>query len=300
MADKKISALTAASTPLAGTEVLPIVQGGSTVKVSAANITAGRTIDVSGLNASFAPTSSSDAAPVYIARTTGADFGVGDYYQAGSTSNAGYFGRRYLTTVGWCAAVTGSNAVVINTGNLGSEVERVRVDGSGNISAVTGNFVVGTAGKGITTGGATALGLGANNTVTAVTIDTSNNVGINTPGNPNARFEVYDGAIRFGNASGNGFLFADGTATLAGSLSNHPLHLYTNNTKRAEIDISGNISAGVGALATNATNGFLYIPTCPGVPTGTPTTKTGLAPLVVDSTNNKLYVYVGGSWVAMN
>ena len=34
MADKKISALTAATTPLAGTEVLPIVQGGSTVKVA--------------------------------------------------------------------------------------------------------------------------------------------------------------------------------------------------------------------------------------------------------------------------
>jgi hypothetical protein len=42
MADTKISQLTAASTPLAGTEVLPIVQSGSTVKVSAANVTAGR------------------------------------------------------------------------------------------------------------------------------------------------------------------------------------------------------------------------------------------------------------------
>lgn len=34
MADKKISALTSASTPLAGTEVLPIVQSGATVKVA--------------------------------------------------------------------------------------------------------------------------------------------------------------------------------------------------------------------------------------------------------------------------
>jgi hypothetical protein len=34
MADKKISALTGASTPLDGTEVLPIVQGGATVKVA--------------------------------------------------------------------------------------------------------------------------------------------------------------------------------------------------------------------------------------------------------------------------
>ena len=44
MADKKISALTAASTPLAGTEVLPIVQGGSTVKVAVSDLTAGRAV----------------------------------------------------------------------------------------------------------------------------------------------------------------------------------------------------------------------------------------------------------------
>lgn len=41
MTDKKISALTAATIPLAGTEVFPIVQGGVTVKISAVNFTAG-------------------------------------------------------------------------------------------------------------------------------------------------------------------------------------------------------------------------------------------------------------------
>jgi len=46
MADKKISALTAATTPLAGTEVLPIVQGGATVKVAVSNLTAGRAISL--------------------------------------------------------------------------------------------------------------------------------------------------------------------------------------------------------------------------------------------------------------
>lgn len=44
MADAKISALTAATTPLAGTEVLPIVQSGTTKKVSVANLTAGRAV----------------------------------------------------------------------------------------------------------------------------------------------------------------------------------------------------------------------------------------------------------------
>jgi hypothetical protein len=49
MADKKISALTAASTPLAGTEVLPIVQSGATVKVAVSDLTAGRTQTSNGI-----------------------------------------------------------------------------------------------------------------------------------------------------------------------------------------------------------------------------------------------------------
>jgi len=49
MADKKISQLTGATTPLAGTEVLPVVQSGSTVKVSVANLTAGRAVDASSV-----------------------------------------------------------------------------------------------------------------------------------------------------------------------------------------------------------------------------------------------------------
>lgn len=50
MADVKISALPAATTPLAGTEVLPIVQGGTTDQVSVANLTAGRTVAAAALN----------------------------------------------------------------------------------------------------------------------------------------------------------------------------------------------------------------------------------------------------------
>jgi hypothetical protein len=46
MADTKISALTASTTPLAGTEVLPIVQSGTTKQVSVANLTAGRAVSM--------------------------------------------------------------------------------------------------------------------------------------------------------------------------------------------------------------------------------------------------------------
>jgi hypothetical protein len=49
MANSKISALPSASTPLAGTEVLPVVQGGITEQVSVANLTAGRAVSASSL-----------------------------------------------------------------------------------------------------------------------------------------------------------------------------------------------------------------------------------------------------------
>ena len=49
MADTKISALPASTTPLAGTEVLPIVQGGATKQVSVANLTAGRALSATQL-----------------------------------------------------------------------------------------------------------------------------------------------------------------------------------------------------------------------------------------------------------
>jgi len=52
MADTKISALTASTTPLAGTEVLPIVQSGVTKQVSVSNLTAGRAVSAASVTAS--------------------------------------------------------------------------------------------------------------------------------------------------------------------------------------------------------------------------------------------------------
>lgn len=54
---------------------------------------------------------------------------------------------------------------------------------------------------------------------------------------------------------------------------------------------------GGGLLATNATSGFLYVPTCAGTPTGTPAdTPAGFAPVVIDAVAHKLYFYSGGAW----
>lgn len=51
---------------------------------------------------------------------------------------------------------------------------------------------------------------------------------------------------------------------------------------------------GNAALATNATDGFLYIPTCAGTPTGTPTAVTGLIAMVYDTNNHQFWFYDSG------
>jgi hypothetical protein len=73
----------------------------------------------------------------------------------------------------------------------------------------------------------------------------------------------------------------------------------TGATNNYAIDVlSGDVVlAGSGArLATNATAGFTFIPTCQGTPTGTPaTTLTGTAPLIFDETAHKLWAYDRGA-----
>lgn len=60
-------------------------------------------------------------------------------------------------------------------------------------------------------------------------------------------------------------------------------------------EIAGDVVVGA-ALATTATSGFLYVPACPGTPTGVPAGFAGTIPITVDSTNHRLYFYSGGAW----
>jgi hypothetical protein len=123
MADKKISALTASTTPLAGTEVLPIVQGGSTVKVSVANLTAGRAPSMSGATLQ-------NVAPVLnFVTTAGEDI-------TGYVSNA--------IDVG-----SGGKLIFGTKRNGNTTLDRVSINAAGDMSLLTSNLVIGTAGKGI-------------------------------------------------------------------------------------------------------------------------------------------------------
>ena len=53
---------------------------------------------------------------------------------------------------------------------------------------------------------------------------------------------------------------------------------------------------GQGRLATTATTGFAFLPTCLGAPTGVPVNPpAGYVASIYDATNNRLYIY-NGAW----
>ena len=73
MADLKISALPAATVPLAGTEVLPIVQSGTTKQVSIDNLTTGKTVTATTVNATTFDTNVAVAGVTLAGTTLAAD-----------------------------------------------------------------------------------------------------------------------------------------------------------------------------------------------------------------------------------
>lgn len=74
---------------------------------------------------------------------------------------------------------------------------------------------------------------------------------------------------------------------------------YADTITHFKVDGVGNAELGISSLATTATDGFPYIPTCAGTPTGTPTTKTGKTPMVYDTTNDLLYMWTGAAWAGV-
>src|SRR3990167_5512110 len=99
------------------------------------------------------------------------------------------------------------------------------------------------------------------------------------------------------NTIARGFYYMDTTAyaVVGGSIVND-IRFTVNNTNRFYVDKNDNVACGQSvANLTTAINGFLYIPSTAGTPTGVPaTTYTGKIPYEYDSTNNIPYYYNSG------
>jgi hypothetical protein len=69
--------------------------------------------------------------------------------------------------------------------------------------------------------------------------------------------------------------------------------LYTADTIRFTVTSTGNLHGTSGTTAM--TDGFFYIPSAAGAPSGVPTAITGRVPMYYDTTNNNFYIY-NGAW----
>ena len=112
MADSKISALPASTTPLAGTEVLPIVQSSTTKQVSVANLTAGRAVSALSLSLTTAlPVASGGTG---VASSTGTVAVVLSTSPTLTTPTI----SGYVESVVALGTVTGTATIVITAGTI--------------------------------------------------------------------------------------------------------------------------------------------------------------------------------------
>jgi hypothetical protein len=245
---------------------------------------------------------------------------VGSQYRQNDSTGSFGFTLNTTSSTTTLATLFGGSSFAIQTG--GSGTNQLTLDSSGNLGIGTSSpttrihaerstdgvigtfrgtsnaqYLVGIA-SGVVTHDASngsATHTWQTNSTERARLDSSGNLGIGTS-SPGHRLAVDVGAgaqnIFAAQQTGvsNGY-----TITSNGTNLTHSWH--TAGSITAQITANGSFAAGAqGALATTATNGFLYVPTCSGTPTGTPTAITGLAPIVVDTTNNKLYFYSTGVW----
>jgi len=114
MSDSKISNLTAATTPLVGTEVLPIVQSGTTKKVSVADLTVGRDVSAASVDGTRLTILGGGGGNLYVDLLGGGN----NYYSAGthvfkSASNA--FDLAQLDNTGY--RIHNGNLIIGTAGN---------------------------------------------------------------------------------------------------------------------------------------------------------------------------------------
>lgn len=164
MADLKISALTASTTPLAGTEVLPIVQSSTTKQVSVANLTAGRVVSVGNL----AIPNGTEAAPsiyaagdsssgIYSSGTSATSFSFAGKLAGEFTAANGYWNiyRRNATSQYLETSVTSAGANILVSASAGvlnlgiGATSYLKISGSGDVTLNSTNLIQGTAAKGI-------------------------------------------------------------------------------------------------------------------------------------------------------
>ena len=191
-------------------------------------------------------------------------------------------------TTGTFSSLTSGRVALVTTGGLLAD----DADLTFSINTLTAHTLVVSTGALTVTGG--SIKLTATGEITAGTSDASDNAYVSICGGGALSTTRGAAVIAYGNENAN-----TGQLRLAaGDVANGDVFSQTAGLTRFVVKRSGSVLVGdeAAALATTATDGFLYVPTCAGTPTGTPTAITGVAPIVINTSQNKLYFYSGGAW----
>jgi len=289
MADTKISGLPASTTPLAGTEVLPIVQSGSTVKVAVSDLTAGRAVATGALTVTGAATVSTTLGVTGVSTlTAGAVIQGLTVGRGGSAVNGNSaFGSSALsanttgsnnTSLGFqamTASLTGDNNTVagFQAASVGTAFAHVAAFGNSALKANTAsdNTAVGSGAAILNTSGTqnTIVGraafaanlTGGNNTAVGHQALSTSTSGNNTAVGFQAGLGLLAGAGNqfFGYSSGSAVTsgaknvilgsYTGSTAPISATGSNNIVLSDGDGVVRQVIDSSGNVGIGTTAPA---------------------------------------------------
>jgi hypothetical protein len=160
MADKKISALTASSLPLAGTEVLPIVQSGATVKVAVDDLTVKNIrsnattgiLQVAGPAAAATRTMTTPDANFSAARIdAGQTFTGAQNVENGSGTNQRLLYLKQTNDFGYSFNIdsVSTGDLTLKSVNSGVEADILKASRASGTVTFADNVIIGTSGKGI-------------------------------------------------------------------------------------------------------------------------------------------------------
>jgi len=187
------------------------------------------------------------------------------------------------TSPGWYAQITGDSVPRVRVGLNATDVASIGFGGgSGNRDLFLERAGAATLRQGAPDAASpVAQTTGVQNVVAG----TSNTAGVDW---------TMTGSLGTGTGAGGKIILRTAPAGSTGSTQNA---LATALTLTAPaVSQQPSVVVGNQALATNATDGFLYIPSCNGTPSGTPTAFAGRVPLVINSNTNSVYFYSGGAW----
>jgi len=236
MANKTITELTAASTPLSGAEVLPIVQSGTTVKVSAANLTAGRAVECLSLTAGG-----------LIQSTLG-----GFRFPDGTTQTTAATASGTVTSVGGTGTVNGLTltGTVTTSGNLtlGGTLTGVSLT-----SAVTGTLPVANGGTGQTTASAAFNALSPITTTGDLILGNGTNSATRLAIGPSTYVLTSNGTTASWQPSGGGGGGTGTVTSVSGTGTVNGLTLTGTVTTSGSLTLGGTLSGIDNAALTNST-----------------------------------------------